>query len=45
VCWFNNVARREAVKLIIHKARPYIIYLQETKLDAIDGTLAMEFMG
>jgi exonuclease III len=41
----NSAARREAVKLMVHKARPYIICLQETKLDAIDGALAMEFMG
>jgi len=41
----NNAARREAVKLIIQKARPYIICLQETKLDVVDGALAMEFMG
>lgn len=41
----NSAARREAVKLMVQKARPFIIFLQETKLDAIDGTLAMEFMG
>ena len=41
----NSAARREAVKLIVQQARPHIVCLQETKLDAIDGPLVMEFLG
>ena len=40
----NSAARREAVKLIVQQARPHIVCLQETKLDAIDGPLVMEFL-
>ena len=41
----NSAARREAVKLIVQQARPHIVCLQETKLDAIGGPLVMEFLG
>ena len=41
----NSVARREVVRLMCQQARPYIICLQETKLNEIDGPLAMEFLG
>jgi len=41
----NCAARREAVKLFLQQARPHIICLQETKLDAIDSIIAMEFWG
>ena len=41
----NSAARREAVRLMVQKARPHIVCLQETKLDAIDGPLVVEFLG
>jgi len=41
----NSVVRREAVKLMIQQANPTIICLQETKLNSVDGRLAMELLG
>ncbi|CAD6205347.1 unnamed protein product [Miscanthus lutarioriparius] len=38
-CFVVIAARREAARLIVQQARPHIVCLQETKLDAIDGPL------
>lgn len=41
----NYPARREAVKLMIQRAQPHIICLQETKLSIIDSFVQAEFLG
>lgn len=49
MCWnvrgLNNAARRAAVCELASNAKAGILCLQETKLDAVDASLALEIAG